>query len=144
MTTFIAPPEQPLERLSNWEDSWTQFMGPLRKEPFEWGVNDCVLAVGRNVEALTGWDFYSPHVGKYSSAKEAQSYLVANGFSTIVDLVEHYLPEASISHAKRGDVLMFQGSLGIHMGNHAVFFDAAIEQLVKVDWFDATAAWKVG
>ena len=129
-------------RAVNWEEVWSSFMMGARKTPFVWGESDCMIFAGENVLILTGVDLVSSHKGKYSTEREAIAYLKKAGYDRPVDMVASHLEEVSVSMAQRGDLVMYQGNLGVCMAGLSLFKGEKETELVRT--LDCSRAWKVG
>jgi hypothetical protein len=89
-----------------------------KDQPFQWGVNDCLMFPANVVKALTGdFDPGEGFRGTYSSYEESQAILAANG--GIVDFITARLGIAGTRDylkAQRGDVVIMKTPYGIMGG----------------------------
>lgn len=131
-----------MERISNWEQAFSDYIENKRNEPFQYGINDCCTFVFGAIEAITGMDKMPEFRGKYDSSIAAAKALREIGFGTLEATVDSKLPVVEIGKAQRGDVAMFDGSLGIVAGSFAWFVsDDGLERVPREDW---AKAWSVG
>lgn len=89
-------------RIEGWPAAMRGVLAEHRAAPFVWGASDCSLAFDV-VKALTGFDAIETVRG-YDSEQSAMRRLVAAGFSSTLDLVEHHFVEIAPAKAQRGDL----------------------------------------
>lgn len=123
-----------MTRLPDWEPRLAAYLASVRTRPHVYGENDCLLHVGRAVEAVTGADHYSAHVGKYDAERSALKYLRSLGARTPATYLAKLFPEKPVARAMRGDILIDdEGIPGICIGGDAVMVGMAeTEGLVRV------------
>lgn len=113
-----------LIKRKDWRERLAEAIRQSKRLPFGWGTNDCTLFTGRCVEAMTGVDLYSEHVGKYSDARGAFSIYKNLGCADLYEVCDLYfgdrLPTPKL--ASYGDVVIVDSgrplfpSLGICVG----------------------------
>ena len=129
-------------RISNWETALSEYINVMRHAPFEYGVNDCCMFAAGAVEAMTGVDAMAEFRGKYDSALSAAKALRDIGNGSLEATIDAKFPEVVISQAKRGDIALFDDSLGIVSGSFAWFVsDDGLERVQRADW---QKTWSVG
>lgn len=129
-------------RISNWETALSEYINVMRHAPFEYGVNDCCMFAAGAVEAMTGIDAMAEFRGKYDSALSAAKALRDIGKGSLEATIDDKFPEVVISQAKRGDIALFDDSLGIVSGSFAWFVsDDGLERVQRADW---QKTWSVG
>lgn len=74
---------------------------------FEWGEWDCCLFVADYLEAVTGKDYAYIFRGRYGTQKGAYKALKEQGFANVEELCDEYFQIKSLSHAQRGDMVLF-------------------------------------
>lgn len=111
-----------LVRHDFWEDALRTFLDNCAERRFEWGSHDCTLFAASAVERMTGVDFAEGLRGTYSDARSAAEVLRQHGAGTLLKTVSACLGRhRHIGFAKRGDVVMHNGSLGICAGSMSLF-----------------------
>lgn len=135
-------------RLPDWEARLAAYLEPLRERPFAWGTHDCCLFCAGAVEAMSGVDPMPEFRGRYTTAIGAERALRRYGAGTLDATLDNKFTPVVASLAKRGDIVMSGGLLGISMGPHlvAVGRDEAREGLIRIErraW-DDPLAWRVG
>jgi len=129
-------------RINTWEDALANYIAIKRHEPFEYGVNDCCLFAAGAVLEVTGEDPMSEFRGKYDSLKTSLKVIKEIGAGTLEATLDGKFPEVAISHAQRGDLAFFDGSVGVVMGGFAYFAsDDGLEQVPRDMW---DKCWSVG
>lgn len=108
-------------RVEGWEEPWTEFISKYPQGPINWGEDDCMLLAGANVELLTGEDFWTDHRGKYSSEFGSAKYLKSLGYSDAAAMIDSYLDRIPVAFAQRGDLVCYQGQIGICLGQESLF-----------------------
>lgn len=122
------------KRYEDWPRRMEEAISAARDVPFGYGPgqNHCCLFTADVALAMTGEDMLSPLRGKYTTEKMA--YLVLRKFTKgggIVEYMEyvskaHSIPEIPVSHAQRGDAVLFyeEGTsnpgLGVCVGDRFV------------------------
>lgn len=104
-----------LTRLPDWRARFAAEMDRQRREPFQWGSQDCALGLACGaVEAITGVDLAKGWRSKYRTPKGAGKALKERGFETIGDAVADVLPEVHPAFARIGDLGLVKsdGDLG--------------------------------
>lgn len=140
--------EAELTRVIDWESSWGEFLAGFARCPLIWGQNDCMLMGGYNLEVLTGKDIWTEHVGKYDSEFSAYKYLKKEvGCEDCEQFWDNYLPVIPVALAGRGDLVLFQGCVGIVLGRKALFkAEDPSDVNVHVEYVDTLScekAWKI-
>lgn len=129
-------------RISEWESVYNYLMKSSRVFVFEWGKNDCILWSMMIVEAITGKDYTSKHRGKYRDKKSADAYLKKLGKS-LDKIVDAKFKRIKAIEAGRGDLVFYQGAVGICDGLYS-FFMKEPGGLVPIKTVKCSAAWRVG
>ncbi|BAK66896.1 hypothetical protein SLG_22210 [Sphingobium sp. SYK-6] len=113
---------------------------------FEWGASDCALYTADAVLAMTDADIAARFRGKYSTAAGSAKALRKYGAGTLKDTFDTLLPPKPVGYARRGDVVMHDGAVGICIGADALFMrlpeaGPGLERIPRPDW---SHAWSVG
>lgn len=131
-----------MNRVSDWEAALSEYINVMRHAPFEYGVNDCCMFAAGAVEAMTGVDAMAEFRGKYDSSLSAAKALRDIGQGSLEATIDAKFSEVAISQAKRGDIALFDDSLGIVAGSFAWFVsDDGLERVQRADW---QKTWSVG
>lgn len=135
-------------RFPDWEARLAAYLEPLRLRPFAWGERDCCLFCAGAVEAMTGVDPMPEFRGRYKTATGAVRALRRHGAGTLDATLDTKFTPIPASLARRGDIVMSGGLLGVCMGHHlvAVGQEGKREGLVRIErhvW-DAPLAWRIG
>lgn len=98
-------------RIEQWVKPFNNYMEAAFQRSFLWGEFDCCFFVAGVVEAVTGQDVTTQHVGKYDSEETALEYLLQ--FGGLAELFDaSFLPLGAIKttalYAKRGDVMLIE------------------------------------
>lgn len=129
-------------RSSDWEEALSEYINMMRDAPFEYGVNDCCMFAAGAVEAMTGVDAMAEFRGKYDSSLSAAKALRDIGKGSLEATIDAKFPVIEIAHAQRGDIALFNDSLGIVAGSFAWFVsDDGLERVQRADW---QKTWSVG
>jgi hypothetical protein len=86
--------------------------------PFQWGVQDCCLFVGRWLDILTGYG-YVPKEVTWNDAKSAARY-IKKTYKSLENGLESNFVKLPSEFASDGDITIYQGSLFIFSGGHIV------------------------
>lgn len=136
-----------MNRHPDWEQRLSVLLEPLMDSAsFIWGENDCALFVANAVLAMTGHDIAAPFRGKYSTAAGSLRALKRYGSGDLKSTFDTLLPLKPIGFARRGDVVMSDGAVGLCIGATALFIgerDGA-DGLYRVDRAEWSHAWGVG
>lgn len=107
-------------------------------EPFEWGVNDCVLFAARWAQLRTGTD-YLADVPRWHGKREALRLLQQMG--GIEAVLDARLPRIAPNEARDGDLALYGSSLCIVSGPHLV--GPSETGLVFVSRMETACAWSL-
>lgn len=124
-----------MERISNWESALSEYIESKRNAPFEYGVNDCCMFAAGSVEAITGEDPMAEFRGEYKSLATSVRALQEIGAGDLESTMDGKFPIVPISHAQRGDLAFFDGSIGVVIGSFAWFVsDDGLERVYRPMW----------
>lgn len=128
-------------RREDWEARLNKYLEGKRDEPFEYGVNDCCTFIAGAVEAETGKDPMPEFRGKYDSLKSSLRALRDIGEGNLEATMDSKFETVDPSHAQRGDLAFFDGSVGVVTGQFAWFVsDEGLERVPRGYW---DKGWKV-
>ena len=115
-------------RHSQWELRLSSYFAEVANKPFAWGEHDCSLFAAGAVAAMTGEDFAADYRGTYSDADGAKAVLAQLGVKSLRSFVNQKLGKSKhIAFAKRGDVVIYNGALGICCGSFSRFVGSVDE-----------------
>lgn len=142
---------EPLKRVIGWRRRLDDAIDEIRREPFAWGSQDCVVALAaRAVEAMTGVDLAAKQRGTYQTELGALRRMKKLGHNDLSGLIASLLPEIpeGPSGARLGDLVTyeiddgFKATLGVVNGERA--FVLRPEGIGTMDLLKATRAFRVG
>lgn len=129
-------------RTSTWDADLSAYIQSKRHEPFAYGVNDCCTFCAGAVLAVTGEDRMSEFRGAYDTLIGSVRALLDIGEGDLESTIDAKFPEVASSHAQRGDIAFFDGSIGVVMGAFAWFVsDDGLEKVPRSMW---DKCWSVG
>lgn len=129
-------------RLSNWEMRLSDYVISKKREPFEYGVNDCCLFASGAVEAVTGENPIPEFIGAYDSLKTSIKALKTIGAGTLEKTMDAKFSEIPIGYAQTGDLAFHDGSIGVIIDADALFVsDGGLVRISRDKW---SKTWSVG
>ena len=129
-------------RISNWECALSEYLMSKRKEPFEYGVNDCCLFAAGAVEAITGENPIPEFIGKYDSLKTSIRALREIGAGDLEKTMDSKFTAIPIGHGQTGDLAFHDNSVGVIIDADALF--VSDEGPVRISRDQWSKAWSVG
>lgn len=128
-----------MNRFSDWERRYSNYIESVKQEEFSYGFHDCCTFSAGNVIAITGWDPMEEYRGKYHTLLGARKLMKRKQLKT---LWGDKFEEVAKSFAQRGDLALYDSNIGVVDGSFAWFVsDAGLEKVLRKDW---QKAWKVG
>jgi hypothetical protein len=137
-----------MTRSPGWERLLQEYLDARRDTPFAWGTHDCCTFAAGAVEAMTGTDPMAHFRGQYRSAAGSVRALRTIGSGTLEATLDDLLGfSVPASLARRGDLVLSGGNLGVCIGPTALFVgqEGETEGLVRIDraaW-GAAKAWRI-
>ena len=133
-------------RVSNWEALANDYLASKANEAFEWGVNDCALFAADLVLLITERDIAADYRGNYDDQISAAAALREYGEGTLEATFDALFDVIAIGDAGRFDLAYAEGSIGIIVGDYALFVGEEGDEpgLVKIWRKDWAKAWRVG
>lgn len=128
-------------RIEGWEGLLNEHFEEARTAAFEWGMNDCALWSADWVKKATGEDFASAWRGRYTTEEELKALLDSMDVSNPEAIADAHLPRMNVAFAQRGDIVMWQGCLGVCNGIASYFLMERGVTTVKTR--NCTVAWKM-
>lgn len=130
-------------RFEDWPARLGAEIERARERPFCWGEHDCALWTASVVAAITGVDYAAEWRGKYASELGAIKHLLRGGHQSVDSLATNTLGEPIAPLlAQRGDVMLFDGALGVCIGTAGAFVTLE-EGLTFVPLAQCVKAWRV-
>lgn len=108
-------------RLPDWEPRLSAWIAANRSREFAWGEWDCILMACSAVEAQTGVDPAAKYRGRYSDARGAAEALRVLGKGTLLKTVDDVFERRPVGRARRGDLVMRKGAIGVCVGGTGLF-----------------------
>lgn len=141
-----------IARLPDWEQRLAAYLDEVRTTPFRYGRHDCALYAAGAVLAMTGSDLADAYRGRYRSVAGSIRLLRTQGQGTLEATVDALFTERAVGFARRGDLAMHGGSLGVVIGADAMFITETqaddhrvvgqgLERVPRALW---DKAWAVG
>ena len=134
------------ERLPDWEQRLHDYLAANEGAVFSWGRLDCALFSAGAVLAITGVDPAADFRGHYRTRRGSACALGRFGQRTLLATVAARFPETPIGYARRGDLVMVDGMVGVCVGAEALFVgeDDGTPGLVRFGRDRWSHAWSVG
>jgi hypothetical protein len=80
-----------MKRVNDWPTQLANFLLEKRKQPFEWGSNDCCLFAADAIIAMGGKDVAEDVRGRYKTAIGARRIMKNLGAANVVELLTQRL-----------------------------------------------------
>lgn len=134
-------------RQPDWEARLHAYLAGLEGAVFAWGELDCALFAAGAVAAMTGIDPAAAYRGRYTTAVGSVRALRRYGAGSLADTISADFAERPVGHARRGDLVMVDGMVGVCIGADAIFVGedvdgaAGLVRLPRAEW---SHCWSVG
>lgn len=130
-------------RRDGWEHDLHEVIEGARHRPFRWGSHDCAIWAASVRKAVTGIDPAPGWHGTYWTALGAARTIRRTGAADLCEAVTRELgaPLASVSLARRGDIISDGTALGVCVGAQAAFLGP--DGLVFRPMRACTVAWGI-
>lgn len=130
-------------RAANWEIALSDEIGRWSRARFDWAKRHCCFFTAACVKAETGKDYMRGLRGRCKSKRAALRLLAEKPLEARLD---ERFPRIEPAFARRGDIVMAHGNVGVVWGGAALFLgqDGAREGLVSFPMRDWSGAWQVG
>lgn len=129
--------------MNDWQTAIPEYIEANRCRPFKWGEHDCCTFVAGAAQIMLGYDAMKSVRGTYNSAASAARLLRGVGLGRAMDARFESCPTAM---AQRYDIVMFEDSLGLVVGDHAIFLGGPEDgetDYVRVPRAEWVRAWRV-
>lgn len=128
-------------RLPDWEDRLVAYLAAVASKPHVYGDHDCALHGANAVFAQTGRDHGTLFRGRYRTELGAARALRKYGAGDLIATFDRHLEVIPPALARRGDLVLAQGSIGVCIGGEAMFAGTAgLERIARGEW---SRAWRV-
>ena len=127
-------------RFEDWPVRLAKYIEESRNKPFQWGEHDCAIFAAGAVKAITGIDPAAEYRGQSESARESYAW-VKEQDGSLLRIMDSKFPRHKVAFARRGDICMWQNSLGVCVGRAVLVCTKA--GLVGVPLREADYAWGV-
>lgn len=134
-----------MARLADWEKRLADYIAEAQLQPFKWGEWDCALFAAGAALAMTGEDRASAFRNRYTTAMGSTKALKRYGGGTLKSAFDMHYPDKPIGFAVRGDLVMYDGAMGVCVGPVALFMPMPDEPagLVRIERALWHKAWAV-
>lgn len=130
-------------RRADWEPALAAYVSATERDPHAYGVHDCALDAADAVRAMTGIDYAAEFRGRYRSAAGAVRALRDRGRGSLEATLDAKFQPVAIGFARRGDLALHEGAIGIVMGPFALFLVEGAAERVRVPRGLWEKAWAV-
>lgn len=128
-------------RRSDWEAALSAYLAGHRNAALDWETLDCGRFADGAVKVMTGESLLPK--GWYKTELGAAKVLRKAGFETLESYMGSVLPKTPIAMARRGDIVMADGALGICIGAEGMFLPVDGAGLVRRHRREWSHAWAV-
>ncbi|MBC9246750.1 hypothetical protein H4P12_08495 [Paracoccus sp. 11-3] len=105
-----------MKRLTDWQPRLHAWLRKVNRRQMQPGRHDCCLFGAGAIEAQTGVDIAAPWRGRYTTFAGGRRILRRAGYRDHVDLIARHLPEAHVSEAREGDIVILPTEDGDAVG----------------------------
>jgi len=144
-------PDKDTKRNERWPIKVNKYIIEAQKkmqetpDNFEYGTFDCCTFAAGMVQEATGWDPMEEFRGKYSTVEEYEALMEELHGTKILYkiLIKKFGKPVHGSYARHGDIVWFDGNLGIMLGKYGLFLmDGGDFGYVRISHIEK--AFKVG
>lgn len=138
-----------IRRITNWPIALATFMESRKNTRFAWGKHDCCMFAADAIRTITGVDLAATYRG-YDSKEACREIIeLHGGMAGLMESITaaHGLKECQIAFAKRGDLVLIDGSIGETIGIIALNSKPcapARRGYTFADKADVIKAWSIG
>lgn len=107
-----------MNKTAGWQKRLLTTIEELKDTPFSWGENDCCIFAAKCIDAQYGTKIASEVIGQYDSEISCKRYMIKRAkTSSLASVLDTFLPvRVEPKYAQRGDVVTFEGELGLTAG----------------------------
>ena len=105
-------------KIPGWQTRLLTTVNSLKEVSFQWGQNDCCIFAAKCIDAQYGTKIADEVVGQYDSEISCKRFMLKRVKDTSLAMVlDSFLPvRVDRKFAQRGDVVTFNGDLGLTAG----------------------------
>ena len=131
-------------RRSDWLEMLLETVQKWKKEPFEWGVNDCCLFAARCVDAMTDSSWVEDLQNHYQDRRTAIQYIADVGGIEAGTTARLGEPVPRLQ-ARRGDVCLVEtpAGYGLAVSVGGTAYIPGEKGLVGIPLAEVIKAWRV-
>lgn len=124
-----------MSRIPGWRSRLNAYVESKRREPFQYGINDCATFAAGAVEAMTGSDPAALYRGTYATEADGNAALVAAGYPDVIALAQALYTRIDRSQVGVGDLVLIETPDGAALGvcGGARCFAVSRDGLLTVD-----------
>lgn len=107
-----------MNKTAGWQTRLITTVNKLKETPFAWGQNDCCIFVAKCLDAQYGTNIAEGIIGQYSTELGSKRFMLEKAKSTYLPtMLDVYITQrVDKKYAQRGDVVTFNGDLGLTAG----------------------------
>lgn len=107
-----------MNKTAGWQTRLLTTVNELKEAPFVWGQNDCCIFVAKCLDAQYGTGIADGIIGQYSTELGSKRFMLEKAKSTYLPtMLDVYITQrVDKKYAQRGDVVTFNGDLGLTAG----------------------------
>lgn len=107
-----------MNKTAGWQTRLLTTVNELKEVPFVWGQNDCCIFVAKCLDAQYGTSIADGIIGRYSTELGSKRFMLEKAKSTYLPtMLDVYITQrVDKKYAQRGDVVTFNGDLGLTAG----------------------------
>lgn len=123
-----------MARYPDWPRRLNEFVNEAGRREFAWAEHDCCTFAADAALAITGVDYMAPFRGRYFDEESAEALIRAEcyGGSLFKHLYKLFGRPVHGAQARRGDLVWYDGCLGVMISGQAAFFGQQGYLLVPV------------
>jgi hypothetical protein len=130
-----------MPRRDDWPEQLAAVIKAAYGRPFAWGQWDCVQFAAECIYAVTGVDPIPRVRGQYDSEFSAGRQILRFGADLAATCDAKFGERIATAYARRGDLVMHLGNLGVVVDHEAMFATPAGLARVAVD--QCAFVWRV-
>lgn len=135
-------------KLPGWQTRLLTTIEELTKTPFAWGENDCCIFAAKCIDAQYGTEIAKEAIGQYSTEVGCKRFMLNRAKTTQLPAVlDTFLPvRETFKYAQRGDVVTFEGALGLTAGvlwtGHIWAMGPDGVEIIPLKYLSITDVWR--
>ena len=107
-----------MNKTAGWQTRLLTTVNELKEVPFVWGQNDCCIFAAKCLDAQYGTSIADGIIGQYSTELGSKRFMLEKAKSAYLPtMLDVYITQrVDKKYAQRGDVVTFNGDLGLTAG----------------------------